>query len=304
MQTVSMERETMMRELRRATFWGCATRWYATIYTFDGTRSPRLMREVWRLREASFKGAGVSLEGDVKGNNADVDGSCRQLIVWDNVQGRIVGGYRYTVCASMSPERLALARYYRLSSRFVRGYMPCSLELGRSFISPDYQRASGRQTIYALDALWEGLGRVVAALGVRYLFGRVTLYPKMPDEARDLLLGFMRYVFPSRVPLLRAHESLDVGLNKFRCRHIFVGETLADNYRILLSRMRDLDSAIPPIISSYMRLSPTMQTFDAYVNHDLGGVVEIAIMLTVNDFYDDVKRRYLSHNVSQHVATV
>ena len=302
MQTVSMEREVMARELRRATFWGCATRWYATIYTFDGARSPHLMNEVWRLREASFKRAGVSLDGDVKGNHADVDGSCRQLIVWDNALGCIVGGYRYTVCATMSPERLALARYYRLSSRFIRGYMPHSLELGRSFVSPDYQCASGRKTIYALDALWEGLGRVVAALGVRYLFGRVTLYPAMSDGARDLLLGFMRYVFPSRVSLLRAHESLDVGLNRYRCRHIFVGETLADNYRILLSRMRDLDCAIPPIISSYMRLSPTMQTFDAYANHDLGGVVESAIMLTVSDFYDDIKRRYLSHSMVRHDA--
>ena len=50
---------------------------------------------------------------------------------------------------------------------------------------------------------------------------------------------------------------------------------------------------VPPIISSYMRLSPTMQTFDTYENGDLGGVVETAIMLTVDDFYDSVKRRYL-----------
>jgi hypothetical protein len=43
-----------------------------------------------------------------------------------------------------------------------------------------------------------------------------------------------------------------------------------------------------------MRLSPTMQTFDTYVNGDLDNVAETAIMLTVDDFYDDVKRRYLT----------
>jgi hypothetical protein len=37
-----------------------------------------------------------------------------------------------------------------------------------------------------------------------------------------------------------------------------------------------------------------MQTFDACLNDELGGVVEVAIMLTVDDFYDHVKRRYLS----------
>ena len=51
---------------------------------------------------------------------------------------------------------------------------------------------------------------------------------------------------------------------------------------------------VPPIISSYMRLSPTMQTFDTYINSDLGGVAEAAIMLTVDDFYENIRRRYLS----------
>jgi hypothetical protein len=37
-----------------------------------------------------------------------------------------------------------------------------------------------------------------------------------------------------------------------------------------------------------------MQTFDTYENGDLGGVAETAIMLTVDDFYDGIKRRYLA----------
>ena len=61
-----------------------------------------------------------------------------------------------------------------------------------------------------------------------------------------------------------------------------------------MSLMRRMRRVVPPIISSYMRLSPTMQTFDTYENGDLGDVAEAAIMLTVDDFYDGVKRRYLS----------
>ena len=294
-----MENDAVARELRRATCLGEATHWSASIYTFDGARFPHLMREVWRLRAISYRDVGVSLDGDVGGNASDVDGSCRQLVVWDDVLKRVVGGYRYTFAADVAPEQLAVGRYYRLSKRFVNDYLPYSMELGRSFISPEYQSAAGRHTIYALDALWEGLGRVVEALDVRYLFGRVTLYPAMCGEARDLLLGFMRYIFPPRERLLVARVPLGVGLSRFRCRQIFVGETLAENYRILLSRMRDLQSVVPPIISSYIRLSPSMQTFDVYENGDLGGVVETAIMLTVEDFYDDIKRRYLSNSVPQ-----
>lgn len=292
-----MENGALARELRRATCLGRATHWSATIYTFDGARLPRLMREVWRLREMSYRGVGITLSGDVGGNAMDMDGVSRQLIVWDDEARRIVGGYRYVVGAEVAGcERLSLSRYFSLSQRFVNDFLPRAMELSRSFVSPEYQSTAGRHTIYALDALWEGLGRIVEALDVRYLFGRVTLYPSMCSEARDLLLGFMRYIFPPRERLMVARVPLDVGLSRFRCRQIFVGETLADNYRILLSRMRDLQCAVPPIISSYMRLSPSMQTFDVYENGDLGSVVEAAIMLTVEDFYDDIKRRYLSNS--------
>jgi hypothetical protein len=253
------------------------------------------MREVWRLREMSYREVGVALSGDVGGNAMDMDGVCRQLIVWDDEVRRIVGGYRYIVGAEVAGcERLSLSRYFSLSQRFVNDFLPRAMELSRSFVSPEYQCAVGRRTIYALDALWEGVGRLVEALDVRYLFGRVTLYPSLSTLARELLVGFMRYIFPSRERLMRAHAPLDVGLSRYRCRQIFVGETLAENYRILVSRMRDLQCAIPPIISSYMRLSPSMQTFDAYENSDLGGVAEVAIMLTVDDFYPEIKRRYLS----------
>ena len=290
---MSRDKELVARELRRATALGRATRWPASIYTFDGARCPRLMREVWRLRSESYHDVGVTLD-DMGGNASDVDGTCRQLIVWDDVAHQIAGGYRYVVCADVPSNSLTVGRYFTLSERFVRDYLPCSLELGRSFVSPEYQSSAGRHTIYALDALWEGLGRVVVSLGVRYLFGRVTLYPSLGAQARDLLVGFMRYLFPPRELLLRARSPLGVGLSRFRCRQIFVGETLGENYRILISRMRDLQCAVPPIISSYMRLSPTMQTFDTYVNGDLDNVAETAIMLTVDDFYDDIKRRYLT----------
>ena len=295
-----MENGTLAKELRRATCLGRATHWSATIYTFDGVRLPRLMREVWRLREMSYREVGITLSDDVSGNAMDMDGVCRQLVVWDDEARRLVGGYRYVVGADVvGCERLSVSRYFALSQRFVSDFLPRAMELGRSFISPEYQSAAGRHTIYALDALGEGLGRVVEALDVRYLFGRVTLYPALCGEARDLLLGFMRYIFPPRERLLVARVPLGVGLSRFRCRQIFVGETLAENYRILLSRMRDLQSVVPPIISSYIRLSPSMQTFDVYENGDLGGVVEAAIMLTVEDFYDDIKRRYLSNSVPQ-----
>lgn len=291
---LNVDRDALVEELRSADYLGRATHCNADIYTFDGAYAPHLMREVWRLRDMSFNEVGVALDDATHGCALDCDGSCRQLVVWDEELKQVVGGYRYALGAEVAPERLSIWRYYSLSQRFVNDYLPLSLELGRSFVSLDYQRGSGHRTIYALDALWEGLGRVVAMCDVHYLFGRVTLYPSLGVRARNLLVGFMRYLYPQREALLLARQPVRMGLSRYRCRKLFVGETIAENYRILISLFRKMRRSLPPIISSYMRLSPTMQTFDVYENGDLGGVAESAIMLTVDDFYDGIKRRYLS----------
>ena len=290
---IRRERELLEAELQCATHLGRATHCKADIYTFDGARSPCLMREVWRLRDLAFRQAGVALQDSANGCASDCDGSCRQLVVWDGAAREIVGGYRYALGAEVAPESLSIWRYFTLSPRFINDYIPSALELGRSFVSPQYQCGAADRTIYALDALWEGLGRVVVYWDVRYLFGRVTLYPTLGVRARNLLVGFMRYLFPSHEALVVARHPVRMGLSRYRCRKLFVGETISDNYRVLISLLKGMRHTMPPILSSYMRLSPTMQTFDTYENPDLGGVAEVAIMLTVEDFYDNVKRRYL-----------
>ena len=92
---------------------------------------------------------------------------------------------------------------------------------------------------------------------------------------------------------MTAREPLRAGIARCCCRRIFVGETVAENYKILLRRMHEMGHTVPPIISSYMRLSPSLQTFDSYINKDLGGVAETAIMLNVEEMYDSAKRIYL-----------
>ena len=291
---VQEQRERVVEELQSATYLGRSKHCNCGIYTFDGGRLPNLMHEVWRLRDLSYGEVGVALDDSARRCASDCDGSCRQLIVWDGAAEQIVGGYRYALGSNTDPQHLSIWRYYSLSSRFINDYLPSAVELGRSFVSPEYKCGGEHHRMYALDALWEGLGRVVVESDVRYLFGRVTLYPSLGVRARNLVVGFMRYLFPQREELVSARVPLRMGLSRYRCRKLFVGETIMENYRILMSLMRRMRRVVPPIISSYMRLSPTMQTFDAYANGDLGDVAETAILLTVDDFYDGVKRRYLS----------
>ncbi|MBP3547493.1 MAG: GNAT family N-acetyltransferase [Alistipes sp.] len=284
----------LCKELKSATYLGSATHCRASIYSFSGGELRGLMTEVGRLRRESFEAVGVSMPECEAVEASDRDGTYRQLIVWDDEERAIIGGYRYAVGRDVVPEKLSMGRYFRLTPRFSAEYLPRSIELGRSFIQSRYQCGHNAKTIFALDALWEGLARVVERECVDYLVGRVTFYPSLGVRARNLLIGFMRYVFPERESLVAAHTPLRGGMSHRWLRRCFVGCTPKENYRILISRMRSMRRSVPPIISSYMRLSPSMQTFDLYRNDDLGGVAECGIMLTIADLYDDVKRRYFS----------
>ena len=292
MKVLLTKKQNLRNEVENSIFLGRATHCDADIYSVDGTRSPALLEEVSRLRRESYQGVGIELNDGVCGDSADRDGTYRQLIVWDRGRGEIVGGYRYALGREAKVENLSLNRYMILSDRFVDCYLPRGLELGRSFVSPRYQSGGNALTIYALDAIWEGLARVVRGESVEYLLGRVTLYDSLGVKARDMLVGYMRYASPARESLMVARKPFKVGISRRRYNEIFIGESASENYKILLSQMRGMGCRIPPIISSYLRLSPSLKLFDSYSNSDLGGVVESAIMLTVSEFYENVKFRY------------
>jgi len=105
------------------------------IYTFDGRSCPNLMREVGRLREITFRGAGGGSGKDCDIDAFDLmDPPCRQLIVWDPENEMIIGGYRYIIGPDirLNPDgspRLATSHLFRFSESFIRDYLPYTIEL-------------------------------------------------------------------------------------------------------------------------------------------------------------------------------
>lgn len=291
-----VDRSLLLRDLQSAEFVRRTRRAANEIYTFRAESCPALMREVGRLREESFRaaGGGTGRQTDIDSLDTRPDGY-RQLIIWDPEALAIVGGYRYIVCGSTDVEALSTWHYFHFSARFRRRYLPYTIELGRSFVQPLYQQRRNPKTIFALDNLWDGMGAIVMLHPeVKYLFGKVTIYPSaIGRAARNILIYFMHKYFPDNERLVRARRPLDMDIDSRCCDDLFVGKSYGENYRILISRMRDLRQSIPPMINSYMRLSPTMRVFDTCSNPDFGNVEETGIMLTIGDFYADMRQRYL-----------
>lgn len=145
-----------------------------------------LLQELGRLRELTFRQVG---EGT--GRNCDVDAydtDYEQIVVWDEANARIAGGYRVAPGARLLA-RHGLAGLYTASLfRYADEALPRiaqGLELGRSFVVPDYWGSR------SLDYLWQGIGiYLLRHPGVRYLFGAVSLSAALPWPARDQLVAY------------------------------------------------------------------------------------------------------------------
>ncbi|MCH5334198.1 MAG: GNAT family N-acetyltransferase [Alistipes sp.] len=265
------------------------------IYIFSAAECPSLMQEVGRLRETAFRAAGGGTGRAVDIDAEDLaEGGYYQLIVWDPAAEEIVGGYRFIVCTSGEPRHLSTEHYFRFSDRFRREFLPRTIELGRSFVQPAYQVRGNLKSIYALDNLWDGLGAlIVLNPKVKYLFGKVTMYTSYKQIARNALIWFLRRYFSDRDNLVTGINPIELDLDDPYYDELFSGDSYEENYRILVRKIREYNENIPPLINSYMNLSPTMRVFDTVSNPDFGGVEETGILLTISDIYPEKKLRYI-----------
>ena len=136
------------------------------IYIITHHDSPNVMQEIGRLREIAFRyyGGGTGLPVDIDEYDTMED-AYRQLIVWDPVEEQILGGYRF-LCGSdvkfdeSGKPMLATSHLFNFSSKFIEEYLPYTVELGRSFVTLEYQstRSGSANGLFVLDNLWDGLG--------------------------------------------------------------------------------------------------------------------------------------------------
>jgi Acetyltransferase (GNAT) domain len=272
------------------------------VYIFDNNNSPALMHEVGRVREITFRhaGGGTGKDIDIDEFDLDTEDPQRQLIVWDPENREMVGGYRYYFppkgCTHCDLTKLASSSYFSFSEKFHKKYFPHMMELGRSFVHPDYQsRARGRKSLYALDNLWDGLGALILDNHhLKYLFGKVTMYPHFNQKARNMILYFLRRHFSDPDNLVIPLDPAKIDIHEEEMRKLFRGWRYKDNYKILSREVRNLNENIPPLINAYMGLSPTMRTFGTFINHKFGDVEETGIMITLRDIYIEKINRHLA----------
>jgi len=276
------------------------------IYVIDGREAPNVMREIGRLREIAFRsaGGGTGLACDIDSFDL-MDPPCRQLIVWDPENRIILGGYRFIIGKDIRFDeagrpRIATNHMFDFSRRFLDEYLPLTLELGRSFVRVGYQSSkAAAKTIYALDNLWDGLGALTVVYpSIKYLFGKVTMYPDYSREARNMILYFLNKYFPDPDNLVRPFHPLETNTDISAMEALFKGGSFKEDYKILNKGVRDLGCNIPPLVNAYMSLSPTMKMFGTAINDEFGDVEESGIFFAINEIFEEKKRRHIGTFIS------
>ena len=276
------------------------------LYVLTAHDSPKLMQEIGRLRELTFRAAGGGTGKEVDIDDFDtMEDPYRQLIVWDPDREEILGGYRFHLCnkenEDCSTATLATEKLFHFSEKFRKEYIPDLIELGRSFVQPAYQ-STGRhgKGLYALDNLWDGLGTlVIDHPSKQFFFGKVTMYPNYNQRARNLILYFLEKHFPDNEKLVYPRIPLETNMDREEMQTIFSGRTYLEDYKILSQSVRAFGENIPPLINAYMNLSPSLKTFGTVINPSFGDVEETAILITTNDLYKQKVERHIASYAPQ-----
>ncbi len=162
------------------------------VYLGTARETPHLLREVGRLRELTFRQAG---EGTGKGLDLDrFDDYYWHLLLWNRGKGELVGAYRAGSTAEILAEHglngLYTSSLFRYDEKLFQTLGP-ALELGRSFVRPEYQRQ------YApLLLLWKGIAGLIARHPeIPVLFGAVSISNDYNRASREMIYRF----FESRI---------------------------------------------------------------------------------------------------------
>lgn len=298
-----VDRALIKAELTKEAFLRYTNNGNNEVYLVNHHTAPNIMLEIGRLREITFRGAGggTGLPYDIDENDTCTH-NYDQLIAWNPEDEEIIAGYRVIRCKDSIDDdgniHLSTVHYFEFSEQFKQEYLPNCIELGRSWVQPKYQPSiDNRKGLFSLDNLWDGLGAlVILNPDIKYLFGKVTMYPSFNAEARDLLIYFLEHYFPDRENLLRPLPELAIGYKTdiSAIQGIFDGLDYKEGYKVLNKRIRELGENIPPLINTYMNLSPTMKTFGTARNNEFGEVEETGILIILDDIYDAKKERHMA----------
>jgi len=274
------------------------------IYVVSYSEAENTIKEVARLRELTFRRIG---EGT--GNKLDLDKFDRlyqHLILWDDDNLEIVGSYRFGYCSKIVSDSgynsLYTSTLFCYSTEFIEKYLPCSIELGRSFIQKKYWNSA------SLDYLWQGIGLVIAQNpDIKYLFGGVSLSNALHVDAKNSIVYFYKKYFSNDLNLARSNNSLTFSeKTESELNILFSSDNLKGNLQILKKYLKNYGHSIPPLYKHYTDLCDDdgASFLDFGVDPDFENCIDGLILIEISKIKVAKRNRYIKGSNNQNVADI
>jgi putative hemolysin len=255
---------------------------------------PQTLQEIGRLREISFRAAG---EGSGKSCDLDeFDSTYIHLFIWNHSAGELVGGYRLGPTDEILPASGLHGLYTSTLFNFTSGFqrrIACALEMGRTFVRPEYQRSLG-----ALPLLWKGIGRyILRNPKYRILFGAVSISNRYRALSRQLMVSFLRsyHYLSSLSGMVKARTPFrPTGEREFVQRTVeLVGDNL-DELATIISDIESNGAGIPILLKHYLKLGGRMLGFN--VDPSFSDVVDGLILVDLTQTDTKILERFVGQD--------
>lgn len=286
------DRMALKRELASAPRLG-ATHDGHSIHLCQWHEHPTVLRELGRLREITFRKVG---EGTGSRRDLDpFDHHYQHLVLWDSQQMAIAGAYRLGITRELIQDQglkgLYTAELFQLRSGLMP-YLDQALELGRSFVNPDYWGKA------SLDYLWQGLGAYLSHHPeIRYLLGPVSLSADYPKALRDALVVFHQRHYSAPEALARArHPHLIDPQTRMDLNGAFAATDRARGFEHLQSVFAEQGHRLPVLFKHY----PALFEEDGYqllafsVDSDFGECLDGLFLADLTKMKPAKRKRYLT----------
>jgi len=302
-----IDREALKAELNEKSFLRKTNRAGNELYVVDSD-AHNVLREIGRLREIAFRndGGGTGEEIDLDEFDTNPAYGYRQLVLWNPDAQEIIGGYRFCLCdkavfTAQGQPILTSSHMFEFSRRFLKDYLPYTLELGRSFVAVEYQSSkAGAKSLYALDNLFDGIAAIGILYGkrIKYFFGKATIYRGYPTEAREMIMVFLKKYFGKHSRLIRIRKEVKVQKPEKYSR-LFKGLDFKEGYKVLRNQITSMGVFIPPLVNTYMNLSPTMIYFGTGINDEFGDVYDSGLLVAFEEMYPEKRQRHTDSFLAQ-----